>query len=225
MVLLHGQPGRGTEFGRVIDALAPTVDAVAPDRPGYGDNPLPAGGVGANVDWLAGLVDTGRGSGAPLVVAHSWAGGVALALALHHPDLVRGLVLIGSVGPGAVSRMDRVLAVPAGALAAARATSGTAPRRRARRRAVVAAFLAEQVALVRELPLLLSQLDRIATPTTVIGGGRDRVVPPATALSLVAALPRAELVSVPDGGHRLHRTHPELVAGVIGRALAGSGPR
>lgn len=52
MVLLHGQPGAGAEWHRVVDALGESFDAVAPDRPGYGHNSLPAGGVVANVDWL-----------------------------------------------------------------------------------------------------------------------------------------------------------------------------
>jgi pimeloyl-ACP methyl ester carboxylesterase len=225
-VLLHGQPGKGAEFRRVIDALGPSVDVVAPDRPGYGDNLSPAGGIDRNLEWLIALVEADAEGRVPLIVAHSWAGGVALALARRRPDLVRGIVLLGSVGPDAVTRLDRVLARPAEFLAArlvSRGRAGAAPGMRARLRAATVAFLVEQAALVGELPPLLDDLDRITAETTIVSGSRDRVVRPATAEALAAALPTAALVTVPNGGHRLHRTHPDLVAGVIHRALAGSG--
>lgn len=215
VVLLHGQPGRAGEWARVIEALGP-IDVVAPDRPGYGHNPLPAGGVGENVEWLRERLEA-DGGGAPLIVAHSWAGGMALALALRRPDLIRALVLVGSVGPGAITRFDRLLARPlAGGVRAAPRSPAT---RRARRAGVVRAFLTEQGALIRDLPPLIDQLGRITTPTLVIAGTRDHIVRFATARALASRLPNAELVSVPGGGHRLHRTHPELVAAVVRRAL------
>jgi pimeloyl-ACP methyl ester carboxylesterase len=48
-----------------------------------------------------------------MAVGHSWGGGVALSIAARHPDRVRGLVLVSSVGPGAPARWDdRLLATP-----------------------------------------------------------------------------------------------------------------
>jgi pimeloyl-ACP methyl ester carboxylesterase len=222
VVLLHGQPGSGKEWRRVIDALGPSVVALAPDRPGYGNNPLPAGGLAANVRWLGRHLDGGPGPA--LIVGHSWAGSVALSLALARPELTRGLVLVGSVGPGAITWVDRALAHPAVGSVADRwgARVGRRPARRAP--AALLAFLTEQTSLVRDLPAVLDALERITTPATVIAGTRDRVVPPATARRLAERLPNAELVSV-AGGHQLHRTHPRLVAGVIRRALAQSTPR
>jgi len=57
-------------------------------------------------------------------------------------------------------------------------------------------------------------------PTLIIAGTRDHIVRFATARSLASRLPNAELIPVPGGGHRLHRTHPELVAAVIRRAMS-----
>lgn len=237
VVLLHGQPGTGREWHRVVEALSGVVTVVAPDRPGYGRNPLPAGGVPANVDWLTGLVD---GCGRPAVlVAHSWAGGVALAFALRRPDLARGLVLVGSVGPGGITRADRFLAraaklrtMPVVGAAVRRMGNGSARREGPGPRAALArrstwarravhGFLVEQAALLTDMPAVVAQLEEITAPTVVLSGTRDRIVRLDTAKALAARLPNAELISVP-GGHLLHRTHPGLVAGVVRRLLAES---
>jgi len=245
VVLLHGQPGAGIEWHGVVAALDGAAELLAPDRPGYGDNPLGAIGFDANVDWLVQLLEEGGGRRAAVIVAHSWAGGVALSLALRRPDLTRGLVLVGSVGPGAITRTDRVLARPlVGAVAARTATRVASPILRwrltrsgldehtriamldalsaSRARRVWRTFRTEQAALVHELPALFDRLGHIAAPTTIVGGARDRVVRPATATALAAQVPDAELVTIPGGGHQLHRTHPELIAGVVRRVLAES---
>ena len=209
------------EWGRVIEALGP-IDVVAPDRPGYGHNPLPAGGVWENVEWLTRHLEADGGA-APLIVAHSWAGSVALALALRRPNLIGAVVLVGSVGPGSITRFDRLLARPV--LGGVRAARQFPARRRTRRAgAIVHTFLTEQGALIRDLPPLIDQLDQITIPTLIIAGTRDRVVRFATARALAARLPSAELIAVPGGGHRLHRTHPELVAAVVRRAMCESSP-
>lgn len=223
VVLLHGQPGRGREWRGVADALGSAVGVIAPDRPGYRENPLPAGGLSANVDWLTGLVETHAGSQGAIVAAHSWAGGVALAFALRRPDLARGLVLVGSVGPGGITGADRMLARAARGGGARLAGRGPGRTRRTTwaRRAVVA-FLTEQAALVRDLPAVVARLEEITTRTIVVSGTRDRIVRVDTARALAGRLPNAELVAVPGAGHLVHRTHPDLVAAAVRRVLAGS---
>lgn len=239
VVLLHGQPGGGTEWHRVAVTLGREVTVMAPDRPGYGGNPLPAGGLPSNVEWLTGLVEADPAGRPALVVAHSWAGGLALAFALRRPDLVRGLVLVGSVGPGEVSRTDMLLASAAKARpfrvashAVRRMGEGSTrsggtgllaalTRRGARVRRGVVGFFVEQAALVRDLPAVVDRLEDITTRTVVLSGTHDRIVRLDTAKALAARLPNAELISVP-GGHLIHRTHPDLVADVVRRLLAAS---
>lgn len=221
VVLLHGQPGSGPVWKRVVAAIDATFEVVAPDRPGYGRNPRPAGGVAENVDWLAGLLDRDHRSPA-VVVAHSWAGGPALDLARRRPDAIHALVLVASVGPGAVNRTDRLLARPVLGRMAALVTSrrGDGDRGRIRRRSLAQTFLVEQRALIAELPGVLDGLGRVATPTVVVAGTRDRVVPFATAEALAARLPNAELLAVPGARHQLPRTHPGVIADAVHRALA-----
>src|ERR1700734_1088950 len=49
VVMLHGQPGAGSDWQQLADKLPAGLRVVALDRPGYGANPVAAGGfaVGA----------------------------------------------------------------------------------------------------------------------------------------------------------------------------------
>jgi pimeloyl-ACP methyl ester carboxylesterase len=112
VVLLHGQPGSGTDWILVARRLATDFEVVTPDRPGWGRTGGPAGGFARNAEAVVELLDR-LGRERVIVAGHSWAGGVALALALDHADRVAGVVLVASVAPGQpVSLGDRALGAP-----------------------------------------------------------------------------------------------------------------
>jgi pimeloyl-ACP methyl ester carboxylesterase len=112
VLLLHGQPGSKASWAPVIDSLASDFRVLAPDRPGYGDTEGGALGLAGNADVMAEFLRC-RGAAPATVVGHSWSGGVAVLLALRHPDTVRSLVLVGAVGTGdSVNRLDRLMVVP-----------------------------------------------------------------------------------------------------------------
>lgn len=98
VVLLHGNGTRAEDFrgSGVLDRLAADHRVIAFDRPGYGFSERPK-------DWtwtperqadLFIRAFEGLGIERPVVVGHSWGTLVALALALDHPQRVRGLVLL-----------------------------------------------------------------------------------------------------------------------------------
>ncbi|MGY1669141.1 alpha/beta fold hydrolase [Geodermatophilus sp. SYSU D00710] len=62
-------------------------------------------------------------------------------------------------------------------------------------------------------------------PALVLHGGADPEVPAEEARALVAALPRAELVELPDAGHMLPLTHGAIVARQIARWASDCLPR
>ena len=56
---------------------------------------------------------------------------------------------------------------------------------------------------------------RIAQPTLVVSGMRDRVTRPASATRLVSVLPGGRLLSLPDAGHFPHLEEPAIVLPAI----------
>ncbi|MGD0943507.1 MAG: alpha/beta hydrolase [Acidimicrobiales bacterium] len=113
VVLVHGQPGAGGDWVALAKLLSADHRVLAPDRPGWGSDPRPAMGMAANAEALQDLLEGVEAQSPLTVVGHSFGGGVALELALTHPERVGALVLVGSIGvAGALSGFDRLLVVP-----------------------------------------------------------------------------------------------------------------
>lgn len=240
VVLLHGQPGSAADWELVLPHLT-GLRVLVPTRPGYDGGS--AGGFAVNAAALLRLLDS-TGVDRVVLAAHSWAGGVALATALHAPDRVAALCLVGSVGSSrAVNRSDRLLALPG-----VRSGSALAMRLAGRRAArVVAAssgsrldatqrrdlqatlgmwaatgawssFAVEQRELVREGPALARRLVEVRAPAVVAVGRTDSVVPPRAQLDLAARLPRSEVRDL-DAGHLAMLEVPAQVGAAVRRAV------
>src|SRR5687768_7438671 len=98
VVLLHGNVVTAEDYlwSGVLDRVAERHRVVAIDRPGFGYSDRPKGRLWTPAEQ-AGLLRrafTRLGLDRPVVVGHSWGTLVALALALDHPEVVRGLVLL-----------------------------------------------------------------------------------------------------------------------------------
>ena len=111
VLLLHGQPGAGSDWDAVVRALPAHLRSLALDRPGYRGSPHPPGTLSDNARWLLAELDR-AGLEETILVGHSYGGGVALTAAALAPDRIRGLVLVASVGPGCLDGWDTLLAAP-----------------------------------------------------------------------------------------------------------------
>ena len=111
VLLVHGQPGLGRDWERVAEQLSDHRLLIV-DRPGYGQSGDETLSIEGNAEVLGDLV--AELDAAPTtVVGHSYGGGVAIVLAARRPELVAGLVLVGSIGRAdTVNALDRVLAAP-----------------------------------------------------------------------------------------------------------------
>jgi len=102
-LLIHGSgPGVSAwaNWRLVMPVLAKQMRVVAPDMIGFGYSERPADGrydMDRWVDQAVGLLDA-LGIVQTDLVGNSFGGALALALAIRHPQRVRRLVLMGSVG-------------------------------------------------------------------------------------------------------------------------------
>jgi pimeloyl-ACP methyl ester carboxylesterase len=245
VLLLHGQPGAGRDWDRVIAALGSRARPIAIDRPGW-DGASPARDLAGNAEAAIAALD-GAGVAQATIVGHSFGAAIACQVAVDHPDRVAGLLLVApAANTASLYRLDRLLAVPVlgdlgslvvvGAPALAlrtRPTRGLIARtlrlsnehleavgHAFGRRHALRAFSVEQRSLVRDLPALEARLPWLDVPTTVMIGRRDVVVPVGSARRLADTIPDAELIEIPGAGHLLPLRHADEVAAAITRQVS-----
>ena len=89
----------------------------------------------------------------------------------------------------------------------------------ARRPSAWRAYVAEQRALIRDLPELERRLGAINAPTTIIAGVHDRVVPARAVQRLSHQIPGARLCHTATAGHLVPQRDPQAVVSAILAAL------
>ncbi len=239
VVLLHGQPGTAGDWYRVVPLLSGDHRVITVDRPGYAGDPAAARDWAGNVDELAGLLDDLQ-LPEVVLVASSWAGGVALEMAARKRERLAGIVLLASVGgKGAITWLDRIMALrpthPIGVGFAQHAgvalatpfswASGSRLDEQAIREARLALAVwqerhvwetaaLEQTFMVRDHPALEARVPALDVPSVVLQGTRDTLLPPKAGAELARALPRARLVEL-EAGHMLALEEPGAVVSAV----------
>lgn len=112
LVFLHGWGITSRPYARTLPALAASgVRVIAPALPGFGRSEEVPGGLTWErlAHWVDQLLDHVGADEPAFFVGHSFGGGVATMTAWHHPERVRSLVLVNSIG-GSQWKSDRTLA-------------------------------------------------------------------------------------------------------------------
>ncbi len=229
VIFIHGAGGNGLLWGPVVAALKPALSTVVVDLPGHGGSDGPGlVSVSAYAESCATLL-TEIGACPAVIVGHSMGGGVALALALAHPDLARALVLVDSgarlrVAPAVLEGLDTDYEAAVGVFAAFACgphlpVSATQSCENALRR-TGKSTLAGDLAACNEFDVR-ADLGKIRVPTLVICGEDDALTPLKYARYLADAIEGATLLTVPTAGHMVMLESPAAVAQAIGTFVGG----
>jgi pimeloyl-ACP methyl ester carboxylesterase len=246
VILVHGALGDYRFWDSLRTAGSDSIRFIAYSRRYHAPNPWrpddPPAGYEASAADLAALIRALRLE-RPVLVGHSWGGGVALQTALRFPDLVGGVVLAEPVA-------DSMIENPADRAPAADRSRRVYTEALARNpehqpdsamRVVVEAWLGEDAwshlpPLERERlrdnahalrssaspqpAVSCAALGRLPMPVLLVGGGASAPRFRATLDGLEHCLPGASRDTIPAAGHRFPSTHAQDFHEVLTRFVA-----
>jgi len=225
-ILVHGFTQTADSWEPVLDALAPTVDALAVEVPEAQDFVTTAAVIGA------------RG-GPARYVGYSMGGRLCLALAVERPDLVQSLVLVSSAPGIADARereqrratdeqlahdverdgldvfLDRWLAQPL-----FESLPRDAAGLDARRRGNSVERVTHQLRALGQgaQPPYWDRLGGLEMPVLLVTGAYDRKYRDLAERMAAAIGDNARTVTVPAAGHALHLEQPAALAALLADA-------
>jgi pimeloyl-ACP methyl ester carboxylesterase len=249
VILLHGNGVTlaDMEISGLVARAARRRRVVAFDRPGFGYSERPRGVAwtpAVQADLIAGALER-MGIEQAVVVGHSWGSMVALALALDHPRLVQGLVLLsGHYFP--TPRADAPFFIPPAIPVigdVVRHTIAPLIGRLIKRSVLRKVFAPQPVprhfsaqfpvdlslrpgqirASLEELALLAPSTAAVSRrymdlsiPVTIMAGTADRLADPRRqSARLHETIRHSHLILLPGVGHMLHHVAPDEVVDAI----------
>lgn len=237
VVLVHGAAGGAVAWVTLIGALSRHFRVIAPDVVGYGESDKPSARYDRPyfVSWLRQFADA-LGLGRFNLIGNSQGAAIAAQFAADHPERVARLVLIDSAAFSLGSIPAAILlillhTVPSAGLARTLASYQVVRPERADE-----AWMDYSVGVCRmpggkrslwqgrfasDLPLRPEALAKIACPTLVVWGERDRWFPRADGEKAQRLIPDSELRVIPDAGHMPFVDRPEAASEAIVSFLLG----
>ena len=227
LVLVHGAGGSHLDWPAPLRRLK-GANVYDMDLPGHGHSEgTGRSSIAAYRDFLLAFLNA-LGLESAVVVGHSMGGAIALDFALHYPDRLTGLILVGS---GA--RLRVALAILTGILSDFEATvdlvldyafgpSATEQLKRLGRQRLLKTppeVLHGDYAACDAFDVM-GRLGEVCCPTLVIGGTADRLTPSKYSVYLRDHISGAELVLVDAAGHMVMLEKPEVVAKTVSQFIA-----
>lgn len=222
VLMIHGAGGSHLDWPAELRRM-PEANAIVPDLPGHGRSKGPGrDSISAYAADMVALLDALKLQQV-IVLGYSMGAAVALLLALHHKGRVAGMILLGG---GAQIQVDAAL------LAGLQTdrdqwlrtlidwqwseSAGEQIKRLSLRRLleIDPAVLLNDYKAVDGFDVR-DRLAQIHTPTLVMGGAADRMIPFAQSEALHAGIAGSKLVKIEGGGHLMALEQPQAVADAV----------
>lgn len=223
VLFLHGAGGTWKHWGLQLRDLE-NVQAVAVDLPGHGrsdgDGCDTVAGYAVFVQAFLDALEWPKAT----IVGHSMGGAIAMWVALHAPDRVDKLGLVGTgarlrVHPSILEGLRAENPLPTLRDINERAYRADAPdeqiERATRELAATPAAVIYDDFIACDAFDVMEQLGDIHQPALVLTGEQDQLTPPTYAKYLAEHIPNAQLSLVPNAGHFVMIEQP----GAVTRAL------
>jgi pimeloyl-ACP methyl ester carboxylesterase len=223
LVLIHGSGYSADSWRYQLDGLSRHLAVMAVDLPGHGDTTSVSDpSIRRYAATVADLLEQ-RGWHKAFLAGHSMGGAVALQVALEHPALLKGLILVATT-----AYLDSLALTPKILLWAAAAlpykfrsmffSNGVSPEalaiaredtRRCSLETVLGDFAACRAFDFRR------QLNALRLPTLILCGSEDRITPPRHSVRLHREIPGSSYALIPKAAHMLPLEAPEQVNAAI----------
>ena len=227
-VFVHGAGENNLLWKKTLERLSGSSQAFAVNLPGHPSGEITCKSVPEYSQAVLEFIQQ-KGIRSPVVAGHSMGSAVAITLAIEHPEVVRGLVVVSG---GAKLGVERTVLEGLRSQAMKTIENVITPM----------SFYAVDLSIGKEARSSLStsnlqvflndylacaafderqRLERIRARTLVVCGDADRMTPPKWAHYLQSNIEGAELRFIRDAGHMLPIEKPDLLAGMIQAFLEG----
>ncbi len=243
LLFVHGFPLSRGAWQKQVDAFASSHHVIAPDLTGFGESPGKPGPAtmaqfAADLHTLLQQLETG-----PVVlIGHSMGGYVALAFARQFPEMLRGLVLVGTragadtpeAAAGRRTTAEKVKAEGTQSVIDTMTPKMLAPGNQDPNMAnQVRSFMASATS-AGVIGALLGMAERpdstailptlsLSVPTLVVTGSEDALIPPAESEKMAQLIPGSRLNVIPNAGHLVAFERPEEFNRALKEWLAQQG--
>jgi pimeloyl-ACP methyl ester carboxylesterase len=225
-LMVHGAGGTHLDWPAELRRM-PQANAILADLPGHGRSPGPGRqSVGAYAADMLALLDALKIERAN-IAGHSMGGAVAQTIAIHHPQRVVTLILVGTgaklgVHPdilnGILTEVSRSVALIVGSYYGPSATEHMRQRSYEQLMNINPTVRFNDYSACNQFDVR-ADVGRIEAPALIIGGSDDKLTPFKFSEYLHEHLPHSQLVKIEGGGHMMMLEYPAVVAQAVEKWL------
>lgn len=219
LCLIHGAGGSTLSWIRQLEGLTDAARVIALDLPGHGES---GGDGGRRIDHYARVVTAflqTLGLKRVVLGGHSMGGGITQAVALEHPELLAGIILVGTgarlrVLPRIFELLESNYAEGCAFVSALGFSAASAQA--LKDGAKTAMFRTRPQVTIGDFRAcdgfdVMDRVGSIRLPALAICGKDDQLTPPKYSRFLAEKIPGARLLLIEAAGHYVQLEQPDLV--------------